>query len=124
MKVLLDSNIIIYSAISEYAFLHKFLKDKRLYVSAISYLEVLGFDKLSEKDRKYFELFFNEISIIPIDNSVLIRAVKLKQQKKITLGDSIVAASCLINKLPLITRNSDDYDWINTLKIINPFDAK
>jgi predicted nucleic acid-binding protein len=54
---------------------------------------------------------------------VLEQAVKLRQRKKMTLGDSLVAATALVHKLTLVTRNTDDFDWIDELSLLNPFET-
>ena len=59
--MLLDSNIIIYSALPEYASVRQFISENSPAASWISYLEVLGFHKLTEADRPKFEMF-SEVS--------------------------------------------------------------
>lgn len=70
-KVLLDSNIIIYTATDANEKLISYLSDKDLHASALSYVEVLGFQKLSEEDRGFFEEFFDSISVLSIDEQII-----------------------------------------------------
>jgi toxin FitB len=56
--VLLDSNIIIYSAQLEYSHLRELIAEKSPVVSALSYLEVLGYHQLTDEQRQYFDDFF------------------------------------------------------------------
>jgi predicted nucleic acid-binding protein len=119
--VIIDSNIIIYSAQAQYAFLRRFVFDTIPAVSAISFVEVLGFHKLTPADRGFFEDFFSGAEMFPLSQLVLDLAVSLRQQRKIGLGDSIVAATALIHHHDLVTRNTADFDWIPGLKLINPF---
>jgi hypothetical protein len=37
-----------------------------------------------------------------------------------TLGESLVAATALVHQLMLVTRNTDDFDWISNLVLLNP----
>jgi toxin FitB len=53
---------------------------------------------------------------------VIQKSTLLRQQRKMTLGDSLIAATALIYNQTLITRNDKDFDWIDGLKLINPFD--
>jgi hypothetical protein len=53
--MILDSNIIIYAADPNYIFLREFIKTHVPMTSIVSYIEVLGYDKLSEAQRTYFE---------------------------------------------------------------------
>jgi len=58
--MLLDSNIVIYSAQPENEFLRRLIAEKVPAVSAVSYVEVLGYHRLAEAERRYFESFFAE----------------------------------------------------------------
>ena len=40
------------------------------------------------------------------------------------MGDVVIAATALIFGLRLVTRKVKDFDWIECLKVINPFDLK
>jgi hypothetical protein len=37
------------------------------------------------------------------------------------LGDALVAATALLHGLTLVTRNTPDFDWIDGLTLLNPF---
>lgn len=92
-------------------------------VSALSYLEVLGYHLLKEEQRQYFEEFFQVAQVLPISQNVLNQAVILRQQKRMTLGDAIIAGTALVYGLTLITRNTDDFRWIPQLKLWNLFES-
>lgn len=77
--MLLDSNIIIY--ISKKKDFGNFLKNKIFSASIISKLEVLGFHKLIEKDKLELELLFKTILLIPIDETILEKAISLRQKR-------------------------------------------
>lgn len=57
-KVLVDSNIIIYAATDDSGKIGEWLSNNELYVSVLSYIEVLGFSKLTQEDKDFFEEFF------------------------------------------------------------------
>lgn len=121
--MLLDSNIIIYSAQSENAQLRELIAEYAPAVSALSYLEVLGYHLLKEEQRQYFEEFFQVAQVLPISEDVLNQAVILRQQKRMTLGDAIIAGTALVYGLTLITRNTDDFRWITQARLWNPFES-
>ncbi len=121
-KVLLDSNIIIYTATDESGNLITYLSDKDLHASALSYVEVLGFQRLNEEDKSYFEEFFENIVVLPIDEKVIRKATQLKQNQRIALADSIIAATALEHNLTLVSRNVKDFDKIENLALKNPFE--
>ena len=121
--MLLDSNIIIYSAKREYAELRGFLAENVYSVSAISIIEVLGYHLLGDKQRQYLIEFFKAANILSISYSVVTEAVKLRQMRRISLGDAIVAGTALDHRLALATRNVRDFSWIQSLSLINPLEA-
>jgi predicted nucleic acid-binding protein len=119
--MLLDSNIIIYAAQAENEFLREFIAENSPFVSALSYLEVLGYHRINDEDKTYFEEFFNASQILPVSQAVIEKGVKLKQIKKMSLGDAMIAATGLVYDLTVVTRNIDDFRWITNLKLLNSF---
>jgi len=119
---LLDSNIIIYSIQPQHYQLMSFLKRFELSYSKVSMIEVLGFHLLPVADKPKFQTFFSNIESYDITDNVINKAVDLKQSRKMSLGDSIVAATAIVHKITLLTRNTDDFQGIPKLTVINPFD--
>jgi len=119
--MLIDSNIIIYATKPEQSALRQFIAQHAPVVSAISYVEVLGYYRLSEQERQYFEVFFATASVLDLSQGVLEHAVKLRQLRKMTLGDALIAGTALAHSLTLVTRNTKDFAWIPGLSILNPF---
>jgi len=120
---LLDSNIIIYAAKPEHSKLRQFIRENAPFVSAVSYVEVLGYSRFSDDERRHFEAFFASATILPISDAVLDEAVRLRQAKKMPLGDALTAGTALVHGLTLVTRNTKDFDWISGLSLLDPFQA-
>lgn len=121
--MLIDSNIIIYAAQPEHAELRQFIAGHSPSVSAVSYVEVLGFHNLSEQDRAHLEAFFSASTVLPITQAVLDEAVQLRQTRRMSLGDALIAATCRVHNLTLVTRNVTDFAWVPNLRLLDPFDA-
>lgn len=117
---LLDSNLLIYSALPEYAYLRPLLKDPLSHVSLISKLEVLGYHRLEADTKLYFESVFYSLNVLPITTEIIEKAITLRQLRKLSTGDAIIAATALVYDLELLTRNIDDFEWIPHLKLRNP----
>ncbi len=119
--MLIDSNIIIYASQPEHAELRRFIAARAPAVSAVSYVEVLGYQNLDAVDRERLEAFFAAATILPLNDEVLREAVRLRQLRKMTLGDALVAATALVAGRTLVTRNTRDFGWIPSLNLLNPF---
>lgn len=119
MKIL-DANIFIYAPEPAYAHLRQLLVDSDCIASDITRVEVLGFHRLDLKSKAYYEAVFRRIACLPVTTDVLDQAIQLRQSKKMSLGDSIVAATALLNNLELNTRNVSDFSHIPGLQIVNP----
>lgn len=121
--MLIDSNIILYASLPEYAGLRDFIAAQAPAVSAVSYVEVLGYHGLTATEESLFRDFFAVSTMLPIDQDVLDQAVTLRQQHRMSLGDALVAATALVHRLPLVTHNVSDFDWIEGLTLLDPLDS-
>jgi toxin FitB len=122
--MLVDSNFIIYAAQPTYSQLRHFIAEHVPAVSAISYVEVLGYYQLDDQDCLYFEQFFLRSRVFPLSQAVVNQAVALRQQRRMSLGDALIAGTALVHDLTLVTRNVEDFHWIHGLSLLNPFEAK
>ena len=118
--MLIDSNIIIYAAQPSYLVLRQFIATHAPAISAISYVEVLGYHGLSQAEKQHFAAFFAAATVLPITQPILDEAVALRQQRKMTLGDALIAATCLVHRLTVVTRNTKDFTWITGLTVLDP----
>jgi predicted nucleic acid-binding protein len=113
--MLVDSNILIYAAQSAHAHLRRFIADHAPAVSAVHYVEVLSYHQLDDQEQQYLEEFFRLARVLPLSQAVLDQAVALRQQRRMSLGDALVAGTALVHGLTLVTRNVDDFQWIQGL---------
>ena len=82
-----------------------------------------GFDNLSEDRRARLHDIVASMVELELNERVIQRAIALRQQKKMSLADAVVAATALAHDLPLVTRNVEDFKHVAGLKLINPFEA-
>lgn len=121
MARLRDSNILIYAAQAEHAFLDDWLEAPGTIFSAISIAEVLGYEGLAFDDKGLFEPVFAQRFMQPVSETVLRRAAGLRRVRKMKPGDAIIAATALETDSERVTRNTQDFRGIDGLRIINPF---
>jgi predicted nucleic acid-binding protein len=119
--MLLDSNILIYGAEEGEPRLDAILARSDLAVSSVSCIETLGYHLLSAAERGGLEAAIARMGILNLDDVVIQRAILLRQERKMGLADAIIAATALVHRLPLVTRNVDDFKHITGLEIVNPF---
>ena len=118
--MLLDSNIVIYAAEPEHADLLHYLERQHKAVSSVTLVEVLGFHRLEEYQKHFFEGFFQSVDILPLTEETVDIAIELRQQRRMGLGDAIIAATALAHNQTLMTRNTRDFRWIDNLDLYNP----
>jgi toxin FitB len=116
--VLLDTNILIYLAQGKVSYSQ--ITGKEIAISSVTYIEALGYDKLLVKEQLLIEKLLEQFEHLTISSHVIERAIILKQQKRMTLGDSIIAATAIENNCELWTANTDDFKHIDDIKITNP----
>jgi predicted nucleic acid-binding protein len=118
--MLLDTNIVIYSVQAQYPELREFIAEHTPLVSSVSYIEALGFPRIQQEERAALESFFGHATLLPISHTVMLEAVRLRQTRKMSLGDSVIGATAMVHGLPLVTRNLDDFRWIPDLILLDP----
>lgn len=119
--MLLDSNIFIYAIQTAHESLLLWCAKQDIRASNITRLEVLGYPHLSEKDKTDFHRLFEQTEIYPVSSAIIELAIQLRQQRKMSLGDAIIAATALESQQTLVTRNAQDFNWVEGLKVLDPF---
>lgn len=118
--MLIDSNIIIYAANASGDQCRDFIRLHAPAVSVITQIEVFGYHKLDNIDKLLLEQIFQILPLIPLTPPITQEAIRLRQTRKMTLGDAIIGATALVLGIPLATHNIKDFTWINGLKLIDP----
>ena len=67
-----------------------------------------------------FSRLFASVVVLPITSEIINTAIDLRQQKRMGLGDSIIAATGLVHNLTIATHNLKDFQWIPNLNLIDP----
>ena len=119
--MLLDTNIVICSAQGRYATPLQFIEGlPNRSISIVSYIEALGYHRLPEAELQSLERFIGEVQLIPLTDNIADQAIHLRQQRRMGLGDSIIAATAMTHNLALVTHNTEDFRWINGLELLDP----
>jgi len=116
--IVLDTNIFIYLANGTLDV--QAVKSTDLAFPSIVKIEALGYAQITVAEQSYLEALFAECQQLELEESVIQHAISLRQQNKISLGDSIVAATALEYDCELWTANDKDFVRIEGLNIHNP----
>jgi hypothetical protein len=118
--MILDSNIVIEAVNADERPLRELVERYLPSISAITLVEVLGFPRLTDADRRDLEGFFALTTVLSVSDDVIERAITLRQQRKMGLGDALIAATALVHGLTLVTRNVKDFRWVEGLDLLDP----
>ncbi len=78
MSYLIDSNIYIYAANSKGPAI-KFLSDLQdSFHASVIRIEVLDYDKITEKDKKVLQFIFSQSTILPLSQNIIDKAIELR----------------------------------------------
>jgi predicted nucleic acid-binding protein len=115
--ILLDTNIYIYLANGSIK--AEVLNDDIAFAS-ITKVEALGYNQITVAEQSYLEALFAECEQLDLDESIIQRSIRLRQQVRLTLGDAIIAATAIENDCDLWTANTEDLIRIEGLRLHNP----
>ena len=120
--MLLDTNIVIDACKSDGAWLAPWTQHPEAACASVTRVEALGFAGINAGEDQEIRAFLNEVIVYALDEEVIECAVRLRQQRRMKLGDAIIGATAMEYGLPLVTRNVDDFRHIPGLQVINPFE--
>lgn len=116
-----DTNVVIY--LGNQTLDEAIVGSELICYASISRIEALGYpDILAAQEQRIKELFDTMIEI-PLNTAIIQIAVRLRQLKKMSLGDAIVAATALDNNCALWTANLEDFSHIDKLHLHSPLKA-
>ena len=120
----MDSNVLIdfiAQTIPEKGFVYvQNIIDKEFLIPTVVKIEVLGFNGNFPELMLKMRDFVNLATLLPLNDLVIEQTIDLRlSYKKIKHGDAIVAATALVHKLVLVTRNTQDFKNIPGLSVIN-----
>jgi predicted nucleic acid-binding protein len=128
MKYLWDTNTCIYFLNNLFPpageiLIDEILKEFQPCISAITEIELLCWNTEKETEQKLLEEFVKDCYIFDLDLTIKKETVKIRKASKVKLPDAIIAATSIVNNLTLLTRNVRDFQKIDSLEIINPWEV-
>ena len=87
-------------------------------VSVINRIEVLGHESATQD----LEDFMDLATTYQLTEEVVKQTVSLRKSRKTKLPDAIIAATAFVHGLTIISRNTKDFEHIQGLDWINPYE--
>lgn len=119
--VILDTNIFIYLANGTLDRL--LVSNLDIAHASVVRIEALGYTQLPVNELLLLVALFEASYNVPLSDAIVERAIKLRQARRMALGDAIVAATALENDCELWTANTDDFKHVDGLKLYDPVRA-
>lgn len=92
-------------------------------ISVITRMELLAWPGARNEQTIILNEFINASEIIALDEPVVLKAIDIRKTYKTKLPDAIIAATALVNELIIITLNTKDFDKIDGLEVLNPYEV-
>ena len=99
------------------------MKEQQPIISAITEVELLCWKTATDKDLEVLHDFINDTLVIELERPIKLKTANIRKQYNIKLPDAIIASTALVYNFTLITRNTKDFNNIEGLEIINPYDV-
>ncbi|MDD5528596.1 MAG: type II toxin-antitoxin system VapC family toxin [bacterium] len=90
-------------------------------LSLITKIELLSFPDLTAKEEMQIRKLLNNFEIVSLNDEIVEETIKIRKQFHLKTPDAIIAASCIINKGILVTRDQKGFGKVKNLKFLNPF---
>ena len=119
-----DSNLVIYAASPADETVYRWLITELPAVSAISVVEVLGYHRFKPGERESLEELLRALTIVYPTPETFRIAVTLRQRRRASLADSLIAATALEHRERLATHNTEDFSWIEGLDLFDPLGSR
>ena len=89
------------------------------YVSAVTRIELFS-KQLGPSETATLAGFVQSTKMIGLEEPIIQRTIALRQQRKMKLPDTLIAATALVQNLLPVTRNLADFRNIPGLAVLNP----
>jgi toxin FitB len=93
-------------------------QDIAIFVSVVTELELLSHPGLTQEDMAEIQQLLTSVVIFPLESRLAHLAGALRRQYHLKTPDSVVAATALLTRTTLVTRNIRDFQGIDGLSLL------
>ena len=115
-KLLLDTNILLYLLNGDET-LADLLTGKRPYISFVTELELLSFQKLKSAEKRKILKLIDNCTIIDVNASIKDLTINIRQNNNLKLPDALIAATSKYLQIPLLSADND-FEKVKSLDLI------
>ncbi len=90
-------------------------------ISIITEIEALSWINSDKNKEAIIKEFIKDSNVFNLNSEITAQTIKIRRSKKIKTPDAIIAATAIVNNFILFT-NDSDFEGIQNLKLLNPFD--
>ena len=119
MKII-DTNLIIYAIQPQFHWLIPSIMTPNCCYATVTKIEVLGFKNIRPHEKALFQKYFAILKPLHLTDDIIDQAIDIRQNKKIKLGDAIIAATARVHNLEIFTHNIVDFINIDGVKVSDP----
>ena len=105
IDIVADTNFLI--ALHEGNTIVKPFLDQTVAISVISEIELLGYPKITEGEKRRLKALLAECEIVELTAEIKELAIALRQTQRIKVPDSIIAATAIYLRVPVVTSDLD-----------------
>jgi len=101
-NIVVDTSLIInlFNGIIE---VQELIKDRNLFVSIISEIEVLSFPNITSSEKVLLKMFLSKCHVVDIEPAIKDITIEIRSKFKVKLPDAVIAATAVYYDLPLFT---------------------
>ncbi len=82
-------------------------------------MELLASPSATKTELHVLKSFVKTSTVYYMDESIILKGIDIRKNYRLKLPDAIIAATAVVNKFTLITRNIADFEGIPHLIILN-----
>mgnify|MGYP002795333658 CR=1 FL=1 len=90
-------------------------------ISVISKIEILGYNS-TKKDQEILEEFIRESLVFNLTDDIISICISIRKKYKTKLPEEIIASTAISNNFTFVTRNFKDFEKVQNLELLNPYE--
>jgi predicted nucleic acid-binding protein len=117
VNILADTNLIVYSLKGQRRFM-RMLEKSNVCISIITEIELLSLPFENAAEEYLMRDFISNCFVFDLDQEIKNETIKIRRNTKLKMADAVIAATSIVNRLPLISADKIFYKIPNLNAII------